>query len=79
MAAATAMGSINEKGYGRGSWRLIGLLFAGTAIIFACGILWLSFFTGLDQALASGLYPFIPGLILKMALAYGIVRVIRKI
>ncbi|MBU0641099.1 MAG: biotin transporter BioY [Planctomycetes bacterium] len=44
---------------------------AGNAIIFGCGLIWLSLWmgTGLGQTLAFGLWPFIPGMLVKTALA----------
>ena len=50
---------------------------AGLALIFACGIAWLAWFTrpvpaGLDAALRTGLYPFLPADIVKICLAAGV-------
>lgn len=40
-----------------------------TAIIFACGLAWLSLYTGSGNVLALGFYPFLPGAAVKIALA----------
>ena len=73
-AAATLTGLLCEKGWDRSTIKLTAALFAGTVIIFAGGIMWLSFFTGPMGAIQSGLIPFIPGLILKLFLALGILK-----
>lgn len=59
------------------TWRrLVTAILAGNGIIFGCGLLWLWLWSGggLSQALAWGLWPFIPGLIIKSGLAIGIGR-----
>ena len=60
-----------------GTWsHLLPALLLGNAIIFACGLTWLSLWSGagVQQALAWGLWPFVPGLILKTGLALGLGR-----
>jgi biotin transport system substrate-specific component len=49
----------------------------GLAIIFACGVLWLAAFArpsgiGLEAALRTGLYPFVPADLIKIAIASAI-------
>lgn len=41
----------------------------GEILIYLCGLPWLASFIGSDQALAAGLFPFIPGDIVKLLLA----------
>jgi biotin transport system substrate-specific component len=44
---------------------------AGTAVIFACGAAWLSFYVGgLGPALLLGVAPFLPGALVKGMVAY---------
>jgi biotin transport system substrate-specific component len=57
-----------------GLWpRLLLALLAGNAIVFASGLSWLALWSGggLEQTLRWGLWPFVPGLILKTAVALG--------
>jgi biotin transport system substrate-specific component len=56
--------------------RLSGALLAGEAVTFAGGCAWLAtaFAMGFSGALAAGLWPFLPGELLKMALVVVAVR-----
>jgi biotin transport system substrate-specific component len=45
------------------------ILLAGSATTYLLGLLWLARFVGPDGALAQGLLPFVPGDLIKMALA----------
>ena len=67
--AAFLVGFLTERGWDRNF--LISLLnmFLGTLTIFMCGLAWLSHFASVDTILAMGLYPFIPGALIKIALA----------
>jgi biotin transport system substrate-specific component len=42
---------------------------AGTLCIFACGLSWLTFFVPTNAILPMGLYPFVPGAAIKLAVA----------
>ena len=50
----------------------------GHLTVFACGILWLSQLVGFSRSLELGLYPFMPGMILKTAIAAGLIPLIWK-
>jgi biotin transport system substrate-specific component len=54
--------------------QLLPALLLGNAIIFGCGLSWLALWSGggVQQALAWGLWPFVPGLLLKTGLALGV-------
>ena len=69
VVAAFAVGLLAEKGWDRKCWSTVGAMIIGNIIIYAFGLLWLSYLTGVRGALAEGLYPFIPGDLLKTALA----------
>ncbi len=68
--AAAFCGVLAEKGWDRSMKKvLIGMLL-GTAIIYATGLLWLGTLMGWDKpVLQWGLFPFIPGDILKIVIA----------
>jgi biotin transporter BioY len=53
-------------------------VFIGAVIIFGCGIMHLSAFTGISKAVALGLMPFIYSEVLKIALAVFITYALLK-
>ena len=75
--AAYLTGALAERGFDRNYRTSVVAMAAGLAVIFACGVAWLAWFTrpvpaGLDGALRTGLYPFIPADIVKICLAAGV-------
>ena len=63
------MGLLAERGWGR-NWITTALaMLAGSAIIYLCGVSWLSSFIGLEKAVTFGLLPFIYGDLLKLIIA----------
>ena len=75
--AAFLTGALAERGFDRNYRTSVLAMGAGLAVIFACGIAWLAWFTrpaaaGLDAALRTGLYPFLPADIIKICLAAGV-------
>jgi len=74
--AAALVGWFAERGLDRRPVSLFGLMLASHLVIFGLGLLWLGVLFGFSQSiLASGLYPFIPGLFAKTALAVAVVMV----
>jgi biotin transport system substrate-specific component len=69
VVAAFVVGLLAEKGWDRRFWTTILAMVIGNIIIYAFGLTWLSILTGPRAAAAGGLYPFIPGDILKILLA----------
>ena len=69
--AAFVAGYLAERGFDRRYATSVLAMFAGLAIIFTCGVLWLAFgaHAGLAQAVRTGLVPFIPADIIKVLLA----------
>ena len=67
--ASFAIGWCAEHGWDRTPTRAFAAMLVGSVILFTCGVTQLSFFVGRDHALQQGLYPFIVGDVLKMALA----------
>lgn len=69
IAAAWLTGFLAENGWDRKLWTSLIAMTAGTAAIFAFGMAWLGIFVGYDNVIALGLLPFIPGAIMKLAIA----------
>ncbi len=69
VAAAWAVGRLAERGLDR-RLRSAWLAFlAGEIVLYACGLPWLAVFVGPSKALSLGLFPFLPGDLVKVILA----------
>jgi biotin transport system substrate-specific component len=68
VAAAWVTGRLAERGWDRRLGSTLLAMLLGNLAIYACGLPWLALFAG-RQALAWGLYPFVVGDLLKLALA----------
>jgi biotin transport system substrate-specific component len=69
VAAAWVVGWLAEHGLDR-HWRTALLAFlAGEAVLFAAGVAWLGLFLGRGDAWVAGLWPFLPGEVVKVLLA----------
>jgi biotin transport system substrate-specific component len=66
--AAGLVGYLAERGWARTPLRLLAACLAGAAVLYVPGLLWLSQFTGAAQVFAVGLFPFLPGDVVKAAL-----------
>ena len=67
--AAVVCGWFTEKGFDRSYLKLIVPLLAGNLLLYTSGLIWLGNFIGWDKpVLELGLYPFIPGDLMKIAL-----------
>jgi biotin transport system substrate-specific component len=73
IAAAWLAGTLAEKGWDRSFVRCLAAMTVGTAVIFAFGLAWLGVWLSLAGSAGSvwmlGFVPFIPGAIVKIALA----------
>ncbi|MBW2178178.1 MAG: biotin transporter BioY [Deltaproteobacteria bacterium] len=80
LPAIIIIGTISEKGKGKVLFDLTGLLL-GTAVIYGLGVPWLKLVTGmsLSKTLALGMYPFLLGDALKIAVAIPLAKKIRPI
>jgi biotin transport system substrate-specific component len=67
--AAWATGRLAERGWDRRFGSAVLAMLAGTAVIYAVGMTWLSGFVGWERTAAAGLFPFLPGDVLKLLLA----------
>ena len=72
VAAAWVTGSLSERGWDRRPLTAGLAMAIGSAVLFASGLLWLGQFVGYSNVLQQGLLPFIPGDIIKIALATAI-------
>lgn len=71
--AAVAVGLLAERRWDRRVLTTLVAMTIGTAIIFACGLLWLGTVVGWDKpVLELGLWPFLPGAAFKIALAAAV-------
>ncbi len=68
-AAAWVTGALAERGWDRRFLTMVAAMLLGSAVIFASGLAWLSLFMPRAQLLAAGLLPFVPGDLVKSALA----------
>ena len=76
--AAAVIGYFADLGYGKSIIKCVFPLILGTAIIFVCGIGYLSSIIGFEKAIIAGLIPFIPSELFKIALAVFIIPTIWK-
>ncbi len=67
--AAWLAGRLAERGWDRSPLYTVFAMTLSTTIIFLCGLAWLSAFVPSQNLLAFGLFPFLPGAVLKIALA----------
>ena len=74
VVAAAVAGRLAERGKDRRVVETLGLMLLGTATIFAIGVPWLAVSADLaaGAALEAGLWPFLPGAVLKIVLAAGL-------
>lgn len=69
VAAAYVMGWLAEQGWHRSISRTVLAMLCGEAVIYGFGLVWLSLYIPSAQLLAAGLYPFLPGAAVKIAVA----------
>lgn len=72
IAAAWITGLLFERGWGRSFGPACGVMALATAAIFVAGLAWLAAFVPMEGVLQAGLFPFIPGGILKIAAAAAV-------
>jgi biotin transport system substrate-specific component len=67
--AAWLVGRLAEKGWDRNAFTMLGATLLGAAVLYVPGLAWLyTFMGGLQDTLAAGLIPFIPGDAIKAIL-----------
>ena len=70
--AAFVAGFLAAKGFDRRYLTSLAAMLAGLAVVFAGGVLWLSWLVGLRAALVTGFYPFVIADLMKLAAAAGV-------
>ena len=66
--AAYVVGFLCERGWDRRVWIILAML-AGNIVLYIPGLIWLAFFVPVGKVLELGLYPFIPGDLIKLSIA----------
>lgn len=80
VVATGLVGWFAERGFDRNPFKLFAVMFAGSAIIFALGIVWLGILFGWDKPILEwGLYPFILPDLTKIALAACLVPAVCRL
>lgn len=69
VGAAWVTGSLSERGWDRRPMTAGLAMLIGSSVIFGCGLFWLGRYVGYGNVVQQGLLPFIPGDLLKIALA----------
>lgn len=69
LAAAAACGALAERGWDRHLGASLVAMIFGHALIFLCGIAWLTTLVGLERAVEAGLLPFVFATLVKTLLA----------
>ncbi len=81
--AAYLAGFLAERGFDRRYITSVIAMGAGLTVVFAFGVTWLAFFArpaaGLDAALRTGLYPFVPADIFKILVAAAVMPAIWRL
>jgi biotin transport system substrate-specific component len=74
VAGAFVLGFLAQRGWDRNIGSALVAMFVGEIVIFACGLPWLAAALGVsgERALTFGLYPFVLGECLKLAVAAGV-------
>ena len=72
VVSAGFVGALADRGWDRSYFKALFTLTGGTALIFACGVAWLSRFVDGATLLTAGLIPFLPGAALKILAAFWI-------
>jgi biotin transport system substrate-specific component len=77
--AAGVVGYLAARGFDRRYLTSVVALLAGLAVVYACGVLWLSLLVGVQPALIAGFYPFVIADLAKVLAAAGIVPAVWRL
>jgi len=76
--AAFLGGTLFARGWGRSPMRMLGALLIADGTLFACGLAWLATFPLPVPLLWAGLWPFLPGEAVKIAIAGVVLTALRR-
>ena len=69
VGVAFVVGFLAERGWDRRFWTMALAMLIGNAVLYVFGLAWLAYYVPSGSVLTAGLYPFIPGDLIKIALA----------
>jgi biotin transport system substrate-specific component len=78
-AAAYLVGILSDLGFFNSFARSVLCMAAGNLVIYSLGVIWLSGFTGWENVLTAGVFPFIGGDIVKILFAASLVPATSKL
>src|SRR5688500_3326753 len=70
--AAFVVGYLGARGFDRRYITSLLAMLMGLAVVFACGVLWLSLLVGWQAALVAGFYPFVLADVMKVLVGAGV-------
>lgn len=80
LLAAALTGWLAERGWDRSVPRTAAAMLFGNLLVYVPGLLWLGAVAGWDKPILQwGLYPFLPGEVMKLALAAAVLPLVWKI
>lgn len=79
VVCAAIVGWLADRGWDRNLALALIAYTLGTLAIFGLGAAWLSYLIGFEKAMTAGVLPFIPGAVLKIALAAGLMSAVWRI
>lgn len=79
IACAAIIAALYERGFDKGFAKPLAALIIGSAALMVCGVAYLATYTGWDNAMATGLMPFLPGMAAKALLALALIKGAQKI
>ncbi len=83
LVAVAVVGFLAERGYGKSPVSTLLAMLAGEIIIFALGLVWLSYLIGFEKAFQGGFLLFVPWECVKMAMAMALLpgawKLVRRI
>jgi len=77
--AGITLGALASRGFGKTFVSTLIAMVAGNFVIYGCGASWLANFIGIENAIKSGIVPFLYGDILKILLAASLLPVAWKV
>ena len=72
--AAFLTGYLVENGWGKSIFSVLAIMIVGTVVIFICGLSALKLFFGNNNVFVIGLYPYLTGAVIKIALSAIVFR-----